>query len=177
MNRDAQVDFDALHAAIENEIKAAFPTLQTVEFYRMDRGAVTTPAVLMEMTELEAAPSDPGTEQLAMVAHFEANIILGFNTPAVKIEIRKLAASLANFLRLRRWAGVKTGPAEVVGCYRDDFHPELDQYEVWRVDWTHIVHIGPTTWTNEGIQPTQVFLGVSPDIGPGHVGDYTDVTA
>src|SRR5881392_1053749 len=128
------MDMDALHAAIVADIQAQFPDLQLVEFYRTEeRKGMPLPAVLLNLTEFENEPDvDPGTEQLAVTARFEAEIIMGFRTPNVKREIRKFSAAFAAWLRLRRWTNVRTGPAQVIGCYPDDFNPELDQYEVWR---------------------------------------------
>jgi hypothetical protein len=162
-----EIDLDDLHDAIETQIAAAFPTLQTVEFYREDRKTVVAPACLLELVEFETAGAepDPGTGQLAMLARFEAELILGFRTANAKREARKLAANLAAFLHLRRWTGIVTGPGEVVGCYKDDFAPELDQFEVWRVEWSHIIHLGQSVWVPDGsITPTTVYSrGTNPE--------------
>jgi hypothetical protein len=174
---NAFLDLDALHDAITNDIKAQFPDLQLVEFYRTEeRAAVPLPAVILDLTEFEADPEcDPGTEQLAVNARFEAEIIFGFNSPNVKREIRKFAAAFAAWLRLRRWTGIVTDAAKVMGCYRDDFNPEFDQYEIWRVEWSQVMYLGTNTWTNDGTIPTQVMVGYSPNIGNGHQADYTQV--
>lgn len=172
-----KVDFDALYVAIETQIQAAFPDLVTVEFDREDRTGVDAPACLLQLTEMEKCDDpDPGTEQLAMTVRFEAHLILGFRTPKVKREARKLAAAVAHFLHLKRWDGVRTGPGNVEGCYCDDFTPELDQYECWKVEWTHIVHIGDSVWTNNDAIPTRVFVGFAPNIGTGHEADYVELT-
>lgn len=181
MDANTNVDLDALHDAIVADIKAQFPTLQTVEFYRTEerKGGYTglpLPAVILDISEFDPDMEiDPGTEQLAVHARFEAEIIFGFRTPNVKREIRKFAAAFGAWMRLRRWTGVRTGPAYVTSISRSDFNPELDQYEVWCVEWSQPVHLGNTVWNNEGAVPTQVFAGVSPDIGIGHEPDYTRV--
>lgn len=183
MNANTNLDLAALHEAIVADIKAAFPALQTVEFYREERKGIPLPAVLLELTEMEGQPDvDPGTEQLAVAARFEAEIIMGFRTPNVKLEIRKFAGAFAAWLRLRRWTNpadpakkLPTGPAEVIGCFRDDFNPELDKYEVWRVEWSQILHLGDTVWTNEGTIPTIPLFSWVPDIGIGHEDDYSPV--
>jgi hypothetical protein len=177
-NAQTEVCLVELHAAMLDAIKAAFPDLQTVECYRDDRVTkVTTPACMLELTEMEAAEAqDPGTEQLAVVARFEARFILGFRTREAQLEARNLAAAFAAYLRKHpRWPGVVTGPAEVIGCYRDEFDPELDQYEVWRVEWAHVLHLGESVWAPEGITPTTVFLGVSPDTGAENLDKYVQI--
>lgn len=185
MDANTNLSLDVLHAAIVADIKAQFPGLVTVEFYREDRKNLPKPACLLTLTEFEASPDDdPGTEQLAVLAHFEAELVIGFNTLKAKQSIRLLAASLAAWLHNRRWdnpAGttpkLPTGPCMVGGCYPDDFQPELDQFEVWRVDWQQIVHLGDTVWTNEGVTPSRVFLGQAPEVGTGNEADYVEVTA
>jgi hypothetical protein len=181
MDRNTNVDLDALHDAIVSDIKAAFPDLQTVEFYRTEErkggnAGLPLPAMILDLTEFEATPEiDPGTDQLAVNARFEAEIIFGFRTPNVKREIRKFSAAFAAWLRLKRWTGVRTGPAYVGSICRSDFNPELDQYEVWCVEWMQEIHLGDTVWTNDGTVPNQVLVGWSPNIGIGHESDYEQV--
>jgi hypothetical protein len=179
MNANTYVDLGALHDAIVEDIKAQFPDMQTVEFYRTEeRKGLQLPAIILNLAEFENEPDiDPGTEQLAVTARFEAEIIMGFRTTNVKLEIRKFAAAIAAWMRKRRFTreNVHTGPAEVIGCYPDDFDPELDQYEVWRLEWAQVLHLGNSVWTNDGTIPTQVFAGYAPDIGNGHEPDYDRV--
>lgn len=157
-----ELDLGDLHDAIVAGISAQFPALQTVEFYREEddrKTPASMPACLLELTEFEKAGADPdpGTGQLAVMARFEARLIIGFRTPNAKREIRKLACAFASFVHLRRWEGVVTGPGEVVGIYHDDFSPELDQYEVWRVEWAHVIHLGESVWKPDGsVAPTNV---------------------
>lgn len=160
-----EVDIERLHDVIEAEIKAQFPTLQTVQFYREEterKEAVTAPACLLELAEFDPTPDkDPGTGQLATDARFVARFILGFRTERVKIETRKLACAFAAFVHLKRWPGVVTGPGEVSAIGPDEFDGDLDQYEVWRVEWSHAVHLGESAWKGETIEVTQVDVRVA----------------
>ncbi len=187
-DRNTEIDLAVLHQAIVADIKAQFPSLATVEFYRgqdagEDRRSLTTPACLLDLTELEAEPeADPGTEQLAMVAKFEAALVIDFRTTSSKLSIRQLAVSLAAWLRLRRWGNpavvgkkLPTGPAQVIGAYPDDFQPDLERFVVWRVEWQQVIHLGQTVWKPEGAAPTTVLLGGAPDIGIGHEPDYVQI--
>lgn len=179
-NANTVTTLEAVHAGIVSAIAAQFPALQTVEAYRLDRKSLPVPACLIELTEMDAVnDEDPGTEQQAVMARFEATLVIGFrqglNNP--KMEIRKLAAALGAFVRAQRW-GCPIGPAELIGIYQDDFDPDLDQYEVWRVEWQQVIHLGESVWVpyDEGETPNQVFLGITPKIGPGHIDDYFEVT-
>ena len=179
MDRNTEITLDHLHDAIVAATTAQFPDLATVEFYREDRKGLPMPACLLELTDMEAAPDfDPGTDQLAVLATFEAQLVIGFRQPgkSAKREIRKLAGAFAAWVRLQRW-GCPVGPAQVVGAFPDDFEPELDQFECWRVEWQQIIHLGETVWTNDGTTPTAVFVSQVPLVGAAHADEYDQVTA
>lgn len=184
-NANTEITLDELHQAIESAIRAQFPDLKLVSFYREENERAELrkdelPACLLELSEMEPTPEvDPGTEQLAVNARFEARLIIGFRTPRAKLEIRKLAAALAVFLRLKRWPHptepgktVPTGPAEVIAIMPDEFSPELDRYEVWRVEWTQALHLGEGIWKDDGVTPGTPLYSWVPEIGQGHEGDY-----
>jgi hypothetical protein len=177
VNANTQIDLDQLHSAIVTAIAAAFPQFQTVATYPevSDRQTLATPACIIELTEMEAAPEDdPGTEQLAMVATFEARIIIGFRTPDAKRAIRKLAGALAAFVLRKRW-GLPVGPAEVLDARPDDFSPELDQYEVWRVEWQQVIHLGASVWLDSGVTPADIRVSWVPRVGPPYESEYLPV--
>ncbi|MNT22077.1 hypothetical protein D3C72_1574490 [compost metagenome] len=70
-----------------------------------------------------------------------------------------------------------TGPVQLVGCYKDDFEPELDQYEVWRIEWHQVMHLGVSVFAGEtdGVTPGKPLYSWAPQIGNGHADDYTEV--
>jgi hypothetical protein len=174
-NANTETTLDAVHSGIVAAISAHFPDLATVEFYRLDRKVLHVPACILELTSMERFKDpDPGTEQLAVMAQFEAKFVISFRQGAAnpKLEARKLAAAFAAFAKFRRW-GCPIGPAEILGIYPDDFDPELDQFEVWRVEWEQIIHLGESVWNAPpDWVPTEVYLGFAPNIGPDHVDDY-----
>lgn len=176
MSADPGVDLNQLHENIVAAIAERFPALQTVETYReeIERTAFQAPACLIELFEMEAAPQeDPGTEQLAMMARFEARLIIGYREANAKREVRKLAAALAQFILRKRWGlGPNVGPAEITGCYPDEFDPRLDQYEVMRVEWAQLIMVGENVWSGEGIPVTEVLYSWSPKVGPPFVDNY-----
>lgn len=197
MNANTEVDLDTLHAAIVADIQAKFPDLRTVEFYRGegsdhdDRKTLPVPACLLNLSELEASDeNDPFTEQLAVMAHFEAELVIRFTTPNAKRSIRKLAAAFAAWLHNRRWTNpantakkLPTGPCMVIGAYQDDFtnlmpgqrDKPLDQYEIWKVEWRQIVHLGDSVWNDDGLTPTPSTVFVRPNVDGQPDGDYQQV--
>lgn len=181
-------DLAALHAAIVSVSATAFPGVH-FEFYREDRanlplgdGQGENPPkayVLLELSEMDAGENDPGTEQQAMRAKFEAEVVLKALQPDAKVKVRALAGAFAAFLRKQlrfNPADVLQGQAMVVGCYKDDFSPELDNYEVWRVEWVQEVWLGEGVWRNDGTRPTQVLFSYVPIISTPYEPDYMDAT-
>lgn len=173
---DTEIDLDELTNAIVASIDAAFPVFATVEAYREDRRSLPAPACLVQLVDLEPDPeADPGTEQLAVIARFEAQVVLGFREPNARRAAPKLAAALALHIQRKRW-GLPVEAATVTAIEPDDFTPELDQFEVWRVDWQQIVHLGASVWTNDGTLPTVILTSFAPDIGTANEDDYKPVT-
>ena len=150
-----EIDLDILQDAIEADIAAAFPSFANVEFYSETRKGMPLPSCLLELSDFEDFNDpDPATGQQAVMARFEARFIIsGVKTKTAKRSIRKLAASFAAWLRLRRWTNpsnpakkLPTGPAQFLAAEPDPFHPEADQYECWRVEWQQVLHLGETVW-------------------------------
>lgn len=152
MNQLNGTDLAAMHTAIVTASAAAFPGVH-FEFYRQDRKALPfgngtpgqNPAAycLLELSEMDASEFDPGTTQQAVAARFEAQFVIKSMQDNARVTIRALAGSYAAFLRRQsRWPGVLNGSMRVVGVYKDDFSPELDQFEVWRVEWVQDIWLG-----------------------------------
>lgn len=176
MNADDGITLDALHQGIQDAVAGAFPAIRTVDDYPDDRRRVQVPAALVELVELAAAPDDdPGTGQLALAASFELRYIIGWRGANQGRAVRSQVAALAHFIHRQQW-GLPVEPAAVTACEPDEFSPELDQYLVWRIDWTQLIIIGENEWIDNAAPPTEVWVGIAPDIGPEHVDDYGQVS-
>lgn len=153
-NRDARVDLTELHEAIKAQLAAAFPMFKLVDYYIDEHDELTAedmPALLFELTELETGEDhDPGTEQWATESRWEARVVLPYRTPNARLQARVLAGNLSVFLHKRnRWQGQNGGEIKVIGAFRDDFSPELDRFEVWRVEWAQCLHLGESVFADE----------------------------
>ena len=173
---DLKVDFDSLLNAIQTGIKAQFPALGTVEFFREDRTSIQLPACLLnvEMMEFEDDQQN-GTGQIPLCVKFTADLVVSFRDDHQKREVRRLAAALAAWLHKRRWPGIYADPCRVIGCYKFDFAPEMDQYEIQQVEFTQVCYFGNTYWTPGDPPPSNVKVGFTPDIGAAHINDYVPV--
>lgn len=172
---DITTDLAALHTAIRDKIAAAFPSLQTVEFYRDDEDEnLATPACLLELEEFEPGPTDPGTGQVCLSLRFSARLIFSRESgPTAPMQMRLAAVALAAFINKNRFGG-GVNPAHVLIGSRDDFAPSLSgRLAIWRMEWVHgESFFGDSAWQSDGLVPKVVFLGRAPNIGPDHVGDY-----
>lgn len=164
-NTNLTTDLSAMHDAIVAGIKAQFPTLATVEFYRENRTSITLPACILELDEMPAANEDnPGNGQQAIEARFCAHLLIGFTTANCRLQIRLLASALCAFLYDKRWAGITSDAAILHGAYEDDFtpldnqRPQVDQFECWKVEWSHVIFLGTDVWDESGsVAPTTVY--------------------
>jgi hypothetical protein len=169
-NQSIDVTLEGVHEAIRAKIQEKFLVLRTVECYLDERTELPTPACLIEMTECE--PQDDqklDTGQFAFKTRWDAYFLVSFKTPQAKLTVRKLAVDFAIFAEENRW-GLKIAPAKVMWAGDDDFKPELEKFEIWRVEWSQVLYLGETP-SFEGAIPTP-YLGFSPDIGTGHEDDY-----
>jgi hypothetical protein len=199
MNANTDINLTELQDAIVADIQAAFPAFQTVQFYRgegeddgEERNSAPVPACLLDLTEFEHEPdNDPGTEQICVIGHFEAELMISFRTDRPKHAIRLMAANLAAWLHNRRWNDpanpgkkIPTGEVQVIGAYRDDFSgrgtgkrdTSLPQFEIWKVEWRQRMNLGTGIWSEDGYTtPTTPVYSYSPEIGIGYEPAYKEL--
>jgi len=137
---------------------------------RMD--AITVPAVLIELVELEPG-TDLGTEELVLVAHFEARVIMQVN--ASPEPIQTLVLSVLQWLNDMNNYPTKVTKPNIKQALPDAFAPDTHAYQVWQIHWSQSLRMGPSVWEGEGIVPSQIWLGQSPDIGADHEPQYNNV--
>ena len=137
---------------------------------RMD--AITVPAVLIELVELEPG-MDLGTEELVLVAHFEARVIMQVNVSPEPIQT--LVLSVLQWLNDMNDTPTKVTKPNIKQALPDAFAPDTHAYQVWQIHWSQNLRMGQSVWEGEGIAPSQIWLGQSPDIGADHEPQYNNV--
>lgn len=163
-------DIDALHEAIKTAFAAQFPTC-TVAFYGRPGERIPTPAILLEIEDIMADdPDEIGTEQLAVTLNINAYCVMDYKAGKKK-SVRSLAASVMAFARGKRW-GQPVQAANVGMASPDIIAGREDDYEVMRVEWSHEALLGADMWTADGVIPSEVYLGISPYIGPENIDYY-----
>lgn len=152
-----------LHQKICTTLKEEIPAIQTCEVYPTIRREIIAPAVFVELSSLEPG-KDPGTEELALRARFEARIVVDGTVEDSQVVVRSLAAEVARVVNKNTWGVKNILPGEFLSAEVDNFKPELDAYLVWLVEWGHEVHVGKSIWSETGIKPHVI------EIGKAHVG-------
>ncbi|MGL9759586.1 MAG: hypothetical protein ACR5LA_13050, partial [Wolbachia sp.] len=139
------MNFKDLHNAICTTLKKEIPSIQTCEIYPSIRKELLAPALFVELVSLESG-KDPGTEELALKARFEARIVIDSTIENAHIIVRTLAAEVAKVVNKNTWNVKNVSPGEFISVEVDGFRPELDAYLVWMVDWSHQLHLGKSVW-------------------------------
>lgn len=147
-----------LHKAICSTLKEEILAIQTCEIYPAIRKELVAPAVFVELVSLESE-KDPGTEELALKARFEARIMIDSTIENAAIIVRSLASEVAKVVNKNTWNVENVSPGEFISGGGDDFRPELDAYLVWMVEWVHELHLGESFWLEEKIKPHTVNVG------------------
>ncbi|WP_353289416.1 hypothetical protein [Wolbachia endosymbiont (group A) of Paraperithous gnathaulax] len=146
-----------LHQTICTTLKEEIPAIQTCEIYPAIRKELIAPALFVELVSLESG-KDPGTEELALKARFEARIVIDSTIENAPIIVRTLAAEVARVVNKNTWNVKNVSPGEFISAEIDGFRPELDAYLVWMVDWSHQLHLGKSVWST-GIMPHVIEIG------------------
>ncbi|QTG98266.1 hypothetical protein ACJUAD_04355 [Wolbachia endosymbiont of Rhagoletis indifferens] len=146
-----------LHDKICITLKKEISAIQTCEVYPAIRKELVAPAVFIELSSLEQG-KDPGTEELALKARFEARIVVDSTIENAAIIVRTLAAEVAKVVNKNTWNIKNVSPGEFISAEIDGFRPELDAYLVWMVDWSHQLHLGKSIWTENKIKPHTIII-------------------
>ena len=151
------MNWNNLHNAICSTLKEEIPAIQTCEVYPAIRKDLIAPAVFVELSGFEKG-NDPGTEELALRARFEARIVIDSTIENAPIVVRSLAAEVARVVNKNTW-NMNVSPAEFISAEIDGFRPELDAYSVWLVEWIHELHLGNSVWEGGKINPHTIDVG------------------
>jgi len=146
-----------LHQAICTTLKEEIPAIQTCEVYPAERREIIAPAVFIELVSLEPG-KDPGTDELALRARFEARIVVDAMVEDSSIVVRSLAAEVARVVNKNTWKTEKISPGEFISAEVDEFEPGLNAYQVLVVGWVHEVHVGKSIFS-AGITPHIIEIG------------------
>jgi hypothetical protein len=149
-----------LYTTIERVISERVPGLAFVTFWPEGAPSIPLPAVLLEMPEFEPG-TDDGTGRTALVARFEARVVVGAEQDEPEKQACHIASQLAVLLRSQYWRLNGVDAAELVQAAQDWTKPELDGYIVWVVEWTQPIKLGEEEWPWPDNPPATLQLGVT----------------
>ncbi|MBV2145271.1 MAG: hypothetical protein KTM48_00780, partial [Wolbachia endosymbiont of Pissodes strobi] len=107
------MNWQDLHQAICTTLKEEILTIQTCEVYPTIRKELLAPAVFVELSSLEKG-HDPGTEELALKARFEARIVVDGTVENSSVVVRELAAEVARVVNKNTWNVKNVSPGEFI---------------------------------------------------------------
>ncbi len=136
--------------------------------------AVATPAVLVSLIGIsKSVPVGDGTRDATVV--FSAFVITSDQPPLLRDEAsRNIVEALCSLIPQNRWQHECVHPAgEVTGT--NQYSGELRQrgVSIWAVRWDQEVRIGQPFWNDAGVLPPELYVGIDPDVGSAHEGNYT----
>lgn len=175
------VDIEGLYAAIKTGLGDQFPNNSVyVDYYAAVETAVSQDAVLFELDKCFPAEST-GTGQFSAELAFQAWVVVplsGKKYADAHIHVRSLALSVAGVINGNKWDRQHISPAEITGCAPVSFYKSYgSEHLAYLVTWTHGCVVGKSVWDSykEGVVPSAVYLGKSPDIGAAHEDDYRQI--
>lgn len=171
-------DLVVLHQRIKADLTAFVGSGWLVEWYLRQPELMPIPAVGFELVEFTPTGSDfgnPGTEQFQATLRFEAYIFTDYKDPDYRIKSRLYAARLCAFLLNRQWSGVPNGACRPLGAFEDRWRDSgAAQYDCMRVEWEQACLFNTDVFSG-GIVPKELYLGFTPNVGPGNEDKYIKI--
>lgn len=172
---------EQLHEAQEKTVKYLFlnQKIHVEAFKYFADEDIPTPSVLIDLEEYTPGKTRPNGDQ-GYVCRFNFLCTLSSQTDNVEVRVRVFASLVAEMLDCQRW-GLKDAvdnPENIV-AKPALFSPATKGFETWSVTFDQTVYIKePDTEACpfNGVTPSTVFLGWSPEIGAAHQDDYDAVT-
>lgn len=126
----------------------AYPALNRV---------IPFPSVIIELTDMEPG-DDPGSGETALIAHFQARIVIDPTTANAELKVRELAAHVAIAITHEVW-DLPITMSKLTRISETPSRPELEGYLIWTVEWSHELHLGELKWPYDDETGKQLQVG------------------
>lgn len=166
--------------AICTELKSCFPSLTACEPHggpidaqELDRIAASAPAIYVAALATEKG-REVGSGEVDTPVSLTAYVVTADSPSLSRADA---ALNLMEGL-LARIAGATWGCDGVQGVdsatAENLFTADLDLkgLAMWAVSWKQTVRLGDDVWQTDLPFPSQLYVGMSPNVGDGHEGDY-----
>jgi len=125
------------------------------------RDDIRLPAILLTVAELEPG-QDPGTGELALVAHWEARLVVSDHM--AELDGWAMVQTVLYWLFDQRFPEANIGRAQIKQASPDHFSPDYLGHQVWLIEWTQTLRVGEDVWQGDGVIPTTLSVGgLSPE--------------
>lgn len=163
--------------AITGQLRAAMPDVPTVSADPppQTQRAVRVPAVYVQLIEIEPINNN-GDGRVAADARFEAYCMVDPNAPRSDLACRELAARAMLALHAVPRPLPGHGHLRVLRAGDASFRAglgnrgDLDGYTMWMVEFGLEIALGEIEPAVPA--PTEIWLGIAPEVGPPHIDDY-----
>ncbi len=145
---------NALFQAIVETLQTV-PGIEQVTEVPRNMETVILPAIFLDLAEL-AYGLDAGTEQLPLVSHWEARLVMSDELPDQTVWALVQAVMLILFTA--RWPDLDVGKVELKQATPDDFSPDLIGHRVWLIEWAQRLRVGENIFDGGGVVPTEVVI-------------------
>lgn len=172
------ITLDEYHQAVKSwlESNEDLTWLKEVLIYPEIDGQLPTPCALFAITGWEKSDEDDGSGKCFFDLNCELLVVFSMQEVEYQKLIRDAVMALSLKIDKCRF-GLPIRGASFLSAQPDGLVPELDDYEAWSIQFSQTVEIGGvnTVLCAETFNPKEIFLGMKPNIGPGHEGDYERV--
>lgn len=165
---------------IVDDLRTRFPQLNTCEVHdgafdptELARIGARTPAMFVSCLGIPTV-ENPGTEQ-ADAAVDMAIYVVTRSMPQLPRGVagRNLVDALLAYLPGARWGLTGVGAVSAVAA-ENHFGVDVDSAGVglWSVTWRQMNRLGTDIWDTSGVLPTELYVGLDPNLGSEHLSDY-----
>ena len=158
------IHLTSYHQAVKQWLTDNLPWLKLVDCYPETETALTTPCAFFAVSDWDRADSQPMNGQLGVTLNCEILAVLGMADAQYQLEVRNAAMAIGLKVEQSRF-GLPIKPAVFVSAEPDAFQPELDEYAVWSIRFNQEIEVGEDAFKPEGLTPTTIKVGYSPDLG------------
>ena len=164
-----------VHAAMVDSFADKFAdTVSEIRAYAAVDGSVITPSIIIAMESADEG-EDCGDGRVAINAKFCAYCYLGINTQNIQLELREFVTQVFAHVKNNVWNLDNVLVPQHIEAGPGDFNPADNGFESWYVSWEQTIYLGDSVWDASGIVPSEIYVGLSPDIGNGHIDDYEQI--
>ncbi|MFM2476363.1 hypothetical protein [Celerinatantimonas sp. MCCC 1A17872] len=148
--------------------------LQSAGDYPEKTDPLATPCAFINIDGWDVPDDGEHNGQTSVSLDVQILVVIGLESEVYQRTVRNAAAAVTSVIS-DSLLNMNFRPAQFTSAQPYAFDPELDEYAVWEVRYKHTVDFGQSLFAFDGITPTTVLVGLSPDIGSGHQDDYQQV--